>query len=88
MIITGKFINPQASIRVHNKKKSYFSTKTYVVGTQKNRLNETFYFKHPKQMLKLMGKKILSILHSKLLSTCYNVQVDCPDKTPFLSIKL
>ena len=30
------------SVRVHNKKKqfSYFSTKTYVVGTQKNCLNE------------------------------------------------
>ena len=29
-------------IRVHNKKLfSYFSTKTYVVGTQKNRLDET-----------------------------------------------
>ena len=28
---------------------SYFSTKTYVVGTQKNRLNE-----HPKHMLKLV----------------------------------
>ena len=29
-------------IRVHTKKYlSYFSTKTYIVGTQKNRLNET-----------------------------------------------
>ena len=41
---------------------SYFSTKTYVVGTQKNRLNETFFFEHPKQMLKIMGKKIFTIL--------------------------
>ena len=38
-----------------------FSTKTYVVGSQKNRLNE-----HPKQMFKLMDKKILTaILHLK-----------------------
>ena len=29
---------------------SYFSTKTYVVGTQKNRLNETVFFEHPKRM--------------------------------------
>ena len=27
-------------LRVGKKKSSYFSTKTYVVGTQKNRLNE------------------------------------------------
>ena len=26
-----------------NKQFSYFSTKTYVVGTQKNRLNQTFF---------------------------------------------
>ena len=32
---------------------SYFSTKTYVVGTQ----NETDYFEHPKHMFKLMDKK-------------------------------
>ena len=38
---------------------SYFSTKTYVVGSQKNRLNETF--EHPKHMLKLMGKKYLQV---------------------------
>ena len=36
---------------------SYFSTKTYVVGTQKNHLNE-----HPKHMFKLMDKKIIAIL--------------------------
>ena len=40
---------------------SYFSTKTYVVGTQKNRLMETF-FEHPKHMLELMGEKIFTIL--------------------------
>ena len=28
-------------LRVRTKKQSYFSTKTYVVGTQNNRLNET-----------------------------------------------
>ena len=32
---------------------SYLSTKIYVVGTQKNHLDE-----HPKHMFKLMGKKI------------------------------
>ena len=36
---------------------SYFSTKTYVVGTQKNRLNETVLLSTPKHMLKMMGKK-------------------------------
>ena len=35
----------------------YFSSKTYVVGTQKNRLKE-----HPKHIFKLMGKKIIKIL--------------------------
>ena len=39
----------------------YFSTKTYIVGTQKNRLNKTVFFEHPKQMLKMMGKKIFTI---------------------------
>ena len=37
---------------------SYFSTKTYVVGAQKNRLNE---IEHPKHMFKLMGKEIDAI---------------------------
>ena len=36
--------------------------KTYVVGTQKNHLNE-----HPKHMFKLMGKKLMTILRSKIL---------------------
>ena len=35
----------------------YFSTKTYVVGTQENSHNETDLFEHPKHMFKLMGKK-------------------------------
>ena len=69
-------------------KKSYFSTKIYVVGTQKNRLNETS-FEHPKQVSKLMDKKIFTILHStfwvmwtyinvwsnRIVNTCS----DCPD---------
>ena len=36
-------------LRVHNKRK--FSTKTYVVGTKKNCLNETVPFGHPKPVL-------------------------------------
>ena len=36
----------------------HFSTKTYVVGTQKNHPNETVLLS-TKNMLKLMGKKIL-----------------------------
>ena len=54
---------------------SYFSTKTYVVGTQKNRLNETVLFEHPKHMIKLSGKKIFTILRSKILFmyTCTDV---------------
>ena len=39
----------------------YFSTHTYVVGTQKNRHNETS-FEHPKHMFKLMDQKIIAIL--------------------------
>ena len=35
---------------------THFSTKTYIVGTQKNHLYETF-FEHPKHILKPMGKK-------------------------------
>ena len=39
---------------------SYFPTKTNVVGTQKNRLDETVLLssEHPKHMFTLMGKKI------------------------------
>ena len=40
----------------------YFSTKTYVVGTQKSRLNE-----HPQHAFKLMGKNIFTILWLKVL---------------------
>ena len=35
------------------------------MGTQKSHLNEMDLFEHPKHMLKLMGKKILTILCSK-----------------------
>ena len=31
--------------------------KTYVVGTQKNRLNETFFFEHPKHMFWMRNKE-------------------------------
>ena len=41
----------------------YFSTKAYVVVTHKNRLNETVLLS-PQNMLKLMGKKIFTILSS------------------------
>ena len=37
----------------------YFSTKTYVVSTYKNRLVQAF-FEHP-NMFKLIGKKIMTI---------------------------
>ena len=42
---------------------SYFSTKTYVVDNQKNRLSETVLL----IMLKLMGKKIFTILRKIFL---------------------
>ena len=42
-------------------RKYNFSTKTYVVGTQKNRLNDGS-FEHPKHILKLMGKKMFTFL--------------------------
>ena len=48
-------------LRVCNKKKSYFSTKTYVVGTQKNHLNEMVLLS-TQNMLKIMGKKIFTFV--------------------------
>ena len=45
---------------------SYFSTKTYLVGTQNNRLNKTVLLS-TQNMLILMGKKIFRILRSKFL---------------------
>ena len=40
----------------------YFSSKIYVVDTQKNRLNETVLLSTPKHMSKLMRKKIFKNL--------------------------
>ena len=48
-----------------------------VYGTQKNFLNETVLFLHPKQILKLMDKKIFTNLLTKFLFIirryCYSV---------------
>ena len=44
-----------------------FLNQTYVVGSQKNRLNKTVLLCAQKHMLKLMGKKIFIILCSKIL---------------------
>ena len=46
---------------------SYSSTKTYVVGTQKNRLNETVLLSTQNIMFILLGKKMITILRSKIL---------------------
>ena len=43
---------------------SYFSTKTYGVGTRKNPLNS---FEYPKHMLKLIGKEINTILDAQTI---------------------
>ena len=44
-------------------KENYFSTKMYVVGTQKNRLNETVLLGTKNiYMLKIMCKKIFTVL--------------------------
>ena len=44
----------------------YLSSKTYVDGTQKNRLNEMVLLNtYPKRMFKVMDKKIITILRSK-----------------------
>ena len=42
---------------------SYFSTKVYVVGTQKNSLDEMVLLSTPEHRFKLMGKKIITVLH-------------------------
>ena len=44
---------------------SYFSTITYVMGTQKNHLNERVLMS-TQNMLKLIGKKITIILRLKM----------------------
>ena len=59
--------NQMLSIQAFGRRVSNFLTKTYVVGTQKNRLNETVLLSTPNIMLKLMGKKILTILRTKIL---------------------
>ena len=43
------------------------STKTYVVGTQKNRLNETVLLNTQNHMLQLMVKKILIFFRTFLI---------------------
>ena len=45
----------------------FFSSKTYVVGTQKNPLNETVFLSTKKRLLKLMGKKVLTVSFLKAL---------------------
>ena len=44
---------------------SYFSTKTYVVGTQKNHLNETVLLST--HTIDLLGKKIFTVLRVNIL---------------------
>ena len=44
---------------------SYFSTLTYVVDTQKNRLDETVLFEHPKHMFRLMQQEIVGLLREE-----------------------
>ena len=66
------FVNEIATVRTNNSKLrarskkyvSFFSTKTNVVVTHKNRLNETILLRL--KTLKLMGKKIFTILRSKI----------------------
>ena len=54
----------------------YFSTKTYVVGALKYRLNETVLL-CTQNMLKIMGKKIFTILRRNffLVQTCDSMPV-------------
>ena len=65
------------------------STKTYAVCTQKNRLNEPITNENglndPKQMLKLMGKKILTGLRLTICvskSTLLKIFKGTPDNFP------
>ena len=69
------FTGPQIRVRNENYF-SYFSTKTYVVDTQKNRFDETVllsirtvsmrrFFRASKTLFQLMGKKIIAILHKQ-----------------------
>ena len=52
---TEEVIKPGLQMRVCIEFFSYFSTKTYIVGTQKNCLP----IEHPEHMFKLMGKEIM-----------------------------
>ena len=56
------------------------STKTYIVGTQKNGFNETVLLS-TQNMLKLMGRKIISILQSLVLRNWAYVYSFFPKKT-------
>ena len=53
--------------RVPNNYFTYFSTKTYVVGTQKNRLNETVLFSTQNVSLNLWVRKYLHFYAQKFL---------------------
>ena len=53
---------PFSQIRLRDDFFSYSSNKTYVVGTQKNRLTETVLLRIQKHMFKLMDKKIIATL--------------------------
>ena len=59
--VMGLVEYPDCSSFVPEKYFSFFSTKTYVVGTQKNRLIE-MCFLSTQNMLKIMAKKIFKIL--------------------------
>ena len=61
---------------------SFFSTKTYVVGTQKNCLNETVLLSTQNRlMFRLLGKKIIAFLRSKyLLNWNYEEEETCRDQ--------
>ena len=62
------------------KKKSYFSTETNVVGTQKNRLNKSLTFVQEKKLNQL-NKHFLSNMLPKGITQCfypYPVNNFCP----------
>ena len=49
---------------------SYFLTKTYIVDAQKNHLNETGSYEHPKHMFGMIDKIKITILHLKIAYIC------------------
>ena len=60
------FLTSGLSLKVHTPKNSFLiSQQKHVVGTQKNSLHETVLLS-TQNMLKLMGKKIFTILRSKI----------------------